>query len=392
MPDARELMLRLLLEADVATWPTGLSMEEAVDLAFRWKVLPAINEKLKRKPVELSDDVRSRLRRSSKETFLRSASVIQRGIDALAILENSGISCAAFKGLAALASHGGGRTLQDVDVLIKESDLERAVHLLEMHGYQRSTLGDLGAYVQFVRNSPGFSGNEALALTAPAGSEVDLHWRVGPRRLARFETQHLLSRAQVNKVAGKLVPVVCPIDAVLLTVHHSVRNNFVPDQMIRDLLDVQAWLMSFSAADLAELCAVAGESSLLSPLIAMVRIISRFDSGITLNERMHVFASHATTDVEIAAQHLVELFLVQLERGPMNRDLVYLVNLSSLRRIVSGGISNWPSYRARMRELEIKNEGSPVQLAGRMRRLLRSVTTMTRRDWSHIRTLANIKE
>ena len=96
MPDARELMLRLLLEADVATWPTGLPMEEAVDLAFRWKVLPAINEKLKRLPVDLSDDVRSRLRRSSKEAFLRSASVIERGTDALAILENAGIPCAAF--------------------------------------------------------------------------------------------------------------------------------------------------------------------------------------------------------------------------------------------------------------------------------------------------------
>jgi hypothetical protein len=178
---------------------------------------------------------------------------------------------------------------------------------------------------------------------------------------------------------------------VLLTAHHSIRNNFIPNEMIRDLLDVQAWMTSLEVDDLIELCTVAKASGLLAPLIAMVRIISRYDSRESLNERARLFDDHASKDIERVAQQLVQLFLVQLERGPMNRDLLYLANLSSLRRIMSGGLSDWPAYRARMLELEIKKAGSPDLLSGRMRRLWRAVRMMTQRDWSHILTLANIK-
>jgi hypothetical protein len=118
---------------------------------------------------------------------------VRAGVVALCALEQAGIACAGFKGLAALACLYPGmrsRTLQDTDVLIHPSSVEASLKVLEAAGFKRFPEYPWDEYVAFLRNSSGTAGNEAVRLRDERGGAVDLHWHLGI-----LDVETLLSQA-----------------------------------------------------------------------------------------------------------------------------------------------------------------------------------------------------
>ena len=401
MLNERELLWRLLLGGEDVARHAAASLSEShhwlssVQLAFRWKALPDLNERLSMLGASLPAEARDEFRMLGTQSFLRSAVVARRGAETAQAIASDGISVAVFKGLAVLVVAGGqrqDRTLQDVDMLVDEADVVRCVQLLENRGYSRDVPGDIRGYFKFVRHSPGFAGNEAVVLTAPGAADVDLHWRVGPRNAARFESAALLSRARPMQFKGMTVQVVGTVDGALLTVHHSLRNNFVPDDIVRDLLDLETWIVRLVADDeLIAFAKAARECSLLSAALAMAGIVARVRPGGASAAAVETLEREATQPMQLAARRIEELFFVQLRDGPLNPDLLYLMRRDTWKLILGGALTGWSGYREQMQALEMKKHGATVSLTGRLGRLVSSAVHTKRKHWVFLRMLAEMK-
>jgi len=65
---------------------------------------------------------------------------------------------------------------------------------------------------------------------------IDLHWRLG-----EIDTEMLLADVRRMRVFHCQIPIVSPAYGMLLTVHHVLRNDFVPDDTPRDITDFMRW-------------------------------------------------------------------------------------------------------------------------------------------------------
>lgn len=397
----REALLRLLIgKGDIARSAAETIRQkdnwlEVIELAFQWKALPELSHQLSTLGIVPPGEPRHDLRTLSREAFLRSAIVAARGVDAIDAIAGEGIAVAAFKGLALITVAGserGSRTLQDVDLLVAEEDVISAVKVLEKCGYRRGFPGDLQDYFKFVRNSPGFSGNEAVLLTAPDGGDVDLHWHVGPRGSPMFESRSLVARAQSAQVRGRKVSVIGSVDGALLTVHHSLRNNFVPDEMIRDLLDFASWLAQLDASgQLISFSRAARDCALQSPALAMTEILRKLRPGDSVSRAVSELRDGIANPVLLAARRIEELFFLQLRDGPFNSDMLYLLSRDAWKLILGGALGGWRRYREQMAAFETRKHGAALPVSRRVALLWRDASRAKRSHWSVLRTLAQSK-
>jgi hypothetical protein len=230
-------------------------------------------------------------------------------------------------------------------------------------------------------------------MVAADSSQVDLHWRVGPGKGAEFGVQAIISRSRRAQLLGHCFPVVGSVDGALLTAHHVVRNNLAPDAAIRDLLDIDAWygclLQAKQVARAAESAAACG---LLSPALAMARILARFRPAGPSSSAMALLAEKADKQTQRAARNLEELFFTQLQAGPLNADLLYLIRPAVWRQLIGSALADWPGYRKHMEMFEISKTGAPLSLGGRLRRLWKSLRGTSRGYWRLLWALKRIKD
>lgn len=386
----RSLTARLLLGCGSDGEHTIKNIESAsgwtnlIDLCRRWKSLPQLRTRLAECGIRLPDESRVELQRLLTQSFVHTTNCIKGGTEAMEVLEARGIACAAFKGLASIAYLYPGaahRTIQDVDILIREKDLQRSLETLEASGYKRSIEGSLDDYIAFVRNSPGSAGNEALSLTNGRGAPIDLHWKLG-----RLDTETLLGgRRRMTPMSGT-VPVISPKHSILLTVHHALRNDFVADEMVRDLVDFSAWVGLHGKEEHPDLLPAAELWGLTGPVLGMDRILSRMRNISSVIPE----AEAKPSDRRIAAD-LAELYFHQLEFGALNTDLIYLAAPRPAFQIMAGAASGWTRYRAMMKGMEsINGEGST--LGERFRKFVGSAVRLPSTRWRQIRSLAAAKQ
>jgi hypothetical protein len=370
--------------AAASAFDSSRSLPVLVETCSEWRVLPQLNQRLTELSVELPAEVRKEFRRLTAQAFLRTSRCVERGAEALDILTRAGIPCAGFKGIAAVAILYRGlrdRTLLDVDILIRKEDLGKALSELRRGGFMSAISGSLEDYMAFVRNSPGFAGNEAIALADASGGSIDLHWRLG-----QLDTEMLLAGTQAVPLFGRSIRVVQGSHCMTVAAHHALRNNFVPDEMIRDLLDFRDWLPWVEEHGAPpEAKEFAKQNGLLGPLLALAQLVESF------GEMRAAFAQSAPAADRRVAADLAELYRSQLEEGLLNADLVYLANLKSIRQIVAGAASGWSRYRAHMRAFEQSNGRAPVALGLRLRKLAVGAWRLPFRRWRLVRTLVTVK-
>jgi hypothetical protein len=304
------------------------------------------------------------------------------GCRALASLRDAGIAAAGFKGIAAIGRlHQGqpARGIGDVDVLVSPASATRALEVLQDAGFRSKVEGlPTEAVIAFARSSPGSAGNESISLMTAEGIEVDLHWKLGA-----FDVDAALAQASPVRVLGDAVPLVRPGLGLLLSAHHALRNDFVPDEVIRDLLDANGWFRQLvqDPAEAAWADREAHRTGLDVAVEACAEILA--DSGVAARAQV---PSPGT-----AARALADLFRDQLAR-PMNTDLVYLCSMRPCMAILAGLLRGGRGYLRAMRAVEHAHGEASVPLHARLGRLMSEAWSAPGRRWSQVRTLARAKD
>ena len=364
--------------AAAAAWPA------VVHHCRQWNVLPALAARIRAASLLLPQAQATTVAREAAVEILRTKFCLRAGADALRLLADAGIPAVAFKGFAVIAAmHRGDseRMVRDVDILIGPDTVPAALAVLESHGYRQAVGTDnLAEYIAFVQNSPGAAGNEAVSLTLRPGADLDLHWKLG-----RIDAAELLTTARQVNVLGRDVQIARPAFGLLLSVHHAVRNDFVPDQIARDVLDCAGWF-SLLAEDPVEFACAREHAEcwgLADAVAAMSLIVRTFGH----EDRWGVTGSAPSAAADLAA-----LYGHQLESGPINTDLAYLGSSRAVRQLLAGAWSGWRRYTDMMRAFEKRNGEESFTLWQRLRRLADSARGLSPHEWRQIRAIARAKD
>jgi hypothetical protein len=361
-------------------------------------VLPGLETLVTETGWDVPPPARADLARRGAGAFVQTTRSIRAGSAALRKLERHGIPCAAFKGLAALSylyPSPRHRLLQDVDVLIRPADTDASLQLLEEEGFRRGSGGSQDTwsdYLAFIRHSPGYAGNEAVSLTDPQGGVIDLHWRLG-----EIDTTTLLADVRRIRVFHSEIPVVSPAYGLLLTVHHVLRNDFVPDDVARDITDFGRWqdLLTTIASPPSQspqmeewdrFHEAAQRWGLLGASVAMAKIVA----GLSDHDRVLLPIKASPADRR-TADHLAALYFHQLQDGALNTDLAYLASHRPWLTILSGALTGWTRYRASMQEAERLNGEISQPLSSRLWSLAKAASRLSPSRWQMVRSLARVK-
>lgn len=355
---------------------------EVASLAERWKVFPALAARVAADRLPIPPEPAGVLARSTAVQFFRTTVCMRAGCDALRALKEAGIPALVFKGAAVISHlHRGmrARMVRDVDVLIRPADLTASLRVLEAHGFRRCIgEGSIEDYKAFVEHSPGSAGNHAVSLSNRQDAAVDLHWKLG-----RFDPGELLDSASTVEVLGMSIRAVRPALGLLLTVHHALRNDLVPDEVARDVLDCSGWfrLMEGNPAELEHSREQAARLGLGDSLGAMAIIVRQL-GGQAPDGLGGTAASKA----------LADLYFRQLVEGPINTDLAYLGSARAGLQILHGALTGWRRYQQIMREFESRQGEASLSLAQRGMRLVRSAVRLSPTHWRQLRALTKAKD
>jgi hypothetical protein len=359
---------------------------DLLDQCSQWKLLSSLEARLDGLRIALPEAERAELGRRTQPAFVQTMLCVRAGVIAISALDRAGIRCAGFKGLAALAFLYPGlrnRTLQDVDVLIHPQDVDAALGVLEEAGFKRSPDGPWSEYVAFLRNSPGTAGNEAVSLRDEKGGAVDLHWRLGA-----LDVETLLAGSGLEEVLKRPVPLMSAGHCMLLSVHHALRNDFVPGDIARDVCDFAHWQALLSkTGQWQTLSADAEKWGLSAACAALAYIVAEFQGMPIAESPLPV----SQADQAVARQ-LSAFYFHQLIAGPVNTDLAYVASTRSLLQILAGLAGGWKQYRDLMRRSEESNGEVSLPLHGRLLNLGKSLTGLSPSGWRQIRALAHAKD
>ena len=147
--------------------------------------------------------------------------------------EAAGIDAVALKGSALIAANYvpalGIRWMSDLDILVRENQVEQAAWILESLEYVRGIPRDPSAPEVFHPYHESF--------TSPDGRLVELHWRLGPTRWGRAASADAwFLRAQPSGTKGLLVPATA--DLFWHFVLHDARNHAWSSGSLRAALDL----------------------------------------------------------------------------------------------------------------------------------------------------------
>jgi hypothetical protein len=360
--------------------------EVVLNLCAEWKLLAALDARLAMSAVAPPPEAAAALARRTQPAFVQTMLCVRAGSIALAALEGAGIPCAGFKGLAALAylyPSPRSRTLQDTDVLIHPHDVERALAVLETAGFTRYPECPWEEYVAFVRNSPGTAGNEAVSLRDEKGGAVDLHWHLGI-----LDVETLLGGAATVRVLNQTLPLMSARHAMLLSVHHALRNDFVPGDIGRDVCDFARWQPLLAkrsewpaAAEDAGRWGLSGACGALALIVAELQGAADAAPPLALSR-----------DDRAEARDLASFYFEQLRSGAVNTDLAYVASARPLLQVASGLAGGWSRYRAMMRQFELANGEASPSLGARLWNLVRSLGRLSPNRWRQLRALARAKD
>ena len=396
----RELLVHILLGEATSVIAAAHEIasrdawSDVIALADEWHTLSRLNQRLVAFRIAPSEPARSQLRRRSTATFMRSAMLARRAVVLLEELNNAEIRSAAFKGLAAMAAlHGvGNRTIGDIDVLVSEADLPRAIACLEARGLRLDVPGGFREYVEFIQHSPSFAGNLAAPFSDLDGGEIDIHWGLGLDQV-EFRLERVLDRAQTVQLFGRVIRVVAAADGLIFAVHHAFRENLKPESTVKDVLDAEAWcglLQSLGKVD--EAVDRAASAGLLNPLLTVTTILLQMDPNSPLGEMHRRVTMAASAKEAVDAKRMANLFRWQLREGNIDKDVLYLVQPRALRQIAGGLFKGWLKYRRWVESMEVKNTGGSASVCQRLATISGGLKRMSPRRLAMLRALARTKD
>lgn len=358
----------------------------AVELASHWGVLPRLAQRLEQHAITPPDAVRVRLRQWTRAAFVRSASALHHGVQALSALAEARIDAAAIKGVASIATVYRGpqdRSIGDVDLLVRRVDLEAAVTRLFATGIRSRDDRSLDEQVRLARKFA-HDGNRAVDLIAPDGSLIDLHWQIG-----RPDVDTILRGAQTVALYGSTIRVANPSHGFLLAAYNALRNGFVSDRASRDLLDADALLERVVAAgNLATTVQTAAHWGLATPALASLTVLADLAPSSARTDLIATFDEACTADERRQAADLARLFLDTNLDARAHQDLMRLLYPEVLWQTLKRMMTGQSEYPWLMRNGVAERRGSRT-IGQRLKNLgyaLRSA------DWQRLRSFRDARK
>lgn len=162
--------------------------------------------------------------------------------DLAGTFERAGCPFVLLKGLhTALAYHGGidRRGMADLDVLVRRSDLDRAMRLLAARGFARRSHALFGRHVaaaythafEFVRE----------------GVPIDLHWALAAHPSYRIDYDALWARRRRFDAAGTAVDVLDDADALAFQVLGIAKDLELGTVTLKSFVDLHAMVRAVDA-------------------------------------------------------------------------------------------------------------------------------------------------
>ncbi len=159
--------------------------------------------------------------------------LLARVEQALDLLHGAGIVPLALKGLDTLHrfyARFDERTLDDVDLLVRERDFARAVSVLEAAGWVPPPEPERTHWLRSSFELP-------LRSPGPIGVDFEIHWTLGQERRYRVDPATLLARAQPLDVGGRRILRLEDHDAAAHLLVHHLQHYF--DRRLKWALDLR---------------------------------------------------------------------------------------------------------------------------------------------------------
>lgn len=308
--------------------------DDAVRLAIAWRVVPVLR-RAATLDLPMPHRAHERLTQAYRVAAASSTLVAHQGALVAEALAGAQVRSALFKGVGAIAAVYGSpaeRTVSDVDVLVDESDAAAAAAVLTESGFVPDAPRDARGFANVAR----FRLPNRAVVYRREDVEIDLHTRLGSTGTERLAAGHLLARRRSASLLGRTVHVLHPVDAVLATVHHSLRDRFSPTSTIKDLADLAVELGHLDDGRLQALPDAADAAALRVPLASMTIVLLRLGHEHA-DRYADVLVRPLTAADRRQAGRLADLVDHQLRHGELSRGLIELLSpqrIHFFRRLV----------------------------------------------------------
>jgi len=371
--------------------------DHAVAVSIAWRVVPQVRRRLGDLANAPGEAAQRRLHDASVAAALQSTTLAHRAAAVLQHLDAAGVPALPFKGVAAIADLYGGpgrRMLSDIDVLVAPDQLRAACAALQELGFT-PVVERFNEYVAYLEHRPyegALSGHYFLVLIDADHVEVDLHWRLGTRPPPALEAGNLITRAVTAQLYRTTIRVPAPADAMALTAHHVLRDNFAPDTAVKDLCDLAAWWEAEGTRwRLPEVVRDVQRCGMAVPLLALWEVLASVDGGSRVGDGVDALAAACTRRERRDATRLASLFHAQATGGRLNPDLLRLLSPMVIARFVRRRVQHRAQVDYFTRHIEAEMHLDPHRSYGeRIGQLLRDVLRLRAGTFAAYRALLRV--
>jgi hypothetical protein len=202
-----------------------------IQSALRQKVAPLVFHALHRAcPDAVPAEALAALQNRYRLDIQRNLLYVNELFRILDLFGSAGIQAIPFKGPAIawpLYETPGLRFISDLDLLIPQGDVGRAIDLLTSSGYQRYG-PNIG--LRFFLDS-----GQLILRRADGGFAVDLHWRLTAAHFNPLEAAEIRARLTPTDIAGRVTPAFCPEDLLAYLCVHGAIHGWEPLIRVCDL-------------------------------------------------------------------------------------------------------------------------------------------------------------
>lgn len=211
-----------------------------LDAAQPQGLAPILSGRIQRHQIRAPRATQARLRDELLNNTARNLQLLKHFEAVAGALQGQDLPFIPLKGVylcSNLYENLGERTIWDIDLLVPEAELERALTLIETTGYHSSRPYDLKQEVGNYHHVPAYVKAEAPPL--------EVHWTLlNPRFQHQLDWQQLWERSVPARVGAAIVQVLCPDDLVVYLCAHVAYQHMYIDS-IRSLYDLKLVLKRF---------------------------------------------------------------------------------------------------------------------------------------------------
>jgi hypothetical protein len=215
----------------------GVNWIELIQLAMPHDVMPLLYRNLRQVCGDsLPESIFTPLSARFEAQAAQARSLAAELVRVLAVFEQNNIRAVPYKG-PALAQRLYGdvalREFGDLDIMVLERDVPRALDLIRGAGYEFAEPSDAENLPEYIRT------DRELQLFRPNAARVELQWRFSARlNCVKGDPERFLQRSETISLAGAQIPSL-PLEVYLLILSlHATKHKWEQLKLICDIAEI----------------------------------------------------------------------------------------------------------------------------------------------------------